>query len=440
MSYIFVQGEETFEGDKLLDGGSKSGLKNGKDYKEVRRYTREGTVITYYFVTRVYGEYMKSIVATFENEPPDVLIMNSCLWDLSRYGNNANTEFKTNVNELLTAIDLVMPYNSKRVFIWNASLPVVDSTRPFNCFPFLSPIGVRPENTNVRNANLYVRDQMANCGEHFIFLDLYDVFYRHLDHRNHDGVHWDSFAHRKITHLILTAVSARWDFQLATKQRATGLPGPRGSIRPQLTSIPLIGGCRSLGFPPNHSTPPYQRATSGATNVFSHSKSHSTASQYQSLSPKASNVNNKSQSLSTTFLYQSSFPRTINNLENHSQNHVSSFPRANNMGGHCQQKLLNALQAHMFRKSLLGQGENIPMPGFQFACNRFPPRPWHSMFAARPYLNRRPLNVCNGALPDVGVNVLPKNAFSSALQKRKFEEDELHLTEKNEYKRPRKFL
>ena len=203
---------------------------------------------------------MKSILATFETEPPDIIIMNSCLWDLCRYGKNAHAEFKSNIDELLEAIGLVMPYDSKRVFIWTATLPVIDSQQEL-CLPFPVPQDLRPENKNVRNANLYVRDRMADYGEHFMFLDLYEIFHAHLNHRIHDGIHWDSFAHRKITHLLLTRIAVRWNFKLPSKENGPPVSpiNQRRTIRPSLASVPTIGGRRSLGFVPNHSRLPYEK-------------------------------------------------------------------------------------------------------------------------------------------------------------------------------------
>ena len=214
----------------------------------------------FYFVTRCYGEYVKSIIATFATEPPDVIIMNSCLWDLSRYGKNSNTEFISNINKLLEAIGLVIPYDSRKMFIWNATLPVTDNVKT-SCVPFDIPQAFRPEKQNVRNANIYVRAQMAAYGDHFIFLDLYQVFYGHLNHRIDDGVHWNDFAHRKMTCLLLTEITKQWNVATEDRNHAPMAANTysRRTIKASLTSTPSIGGRRSLGFAPNHSRTPYQR-------------------------------------------------------------------------------------------------------------------------------------------------------------------------------------
>ncbi len=164
----------------------------------------------FYFVTRCYGEYMQSILDDFKLEPPHVIIMNSCLWDLHRYGKTANAEYITNISELLHAIDLAVPYEDS-LFIWNATLPVRETVKA----GFLPPgVDHTLPAEDIRKANLYVRDQLNTYGERFIFLDLHQTFYKHLDLRVKDGVHWNDFAHRKITCLILSEISKHWNFEI----------------------------------------------------------------------------------------------------------------------------------------------------------------------------------------------------------------------------------
>lgn len=377
-------------GDQLLEGGSKTGLKNIK-YKEVRQFTKGSTIITFYFVTRCYGEYVKSIIAKYETQPPDVIIMNSCLWDISRYGKNAKSEFKTNISELLEAIGLLMPFDSKKVFIWNATLPVVDANKS-SYVPFEFPQNFQLENTDVRSANLYVRDQMADYGSHFIFLDLFDIFYGHRNHRIHDGVHWDSFAHRKITHLLLTSLATQWDIKLPeqTNDPPTYSSGFSRTIKPSSLSIPTVGSRWSLGFVPNHLNAPYQRA----------------------------------------------FPKDIKRIRR-SAPHRFANPSV---------RPFNAIPgARMPRQNPFTPSETTPRPRFQFSNTltypfntRFLPRPF--AFGAGPSNWRTsPFNMHYGPLPSPVMNRLVNSAFVPNVGKRKFEEDE-NFAPFNEYKRPRKFL
>ena len=77
-----VQLEQSFEQDKLLD---KSHPHNGPAYREVREYRSERHRVRFYFLTRIYSPYVQWILGQFHRDPkPDVIIVNSCLWDISR--------------------------------------------------------------------------------------------------------------------------------------------------------------------------------------------------------------------------------------------------------------------------------------------------------------------------------------------------------------------
>jgi len=61
-------------------------MTNGKDYREVRQYVSPQHLIRFYFVTRVYNGYVETIFADFyKSLKPDIVIVNSCLWDISRF-------------------------------------------------------------------------------------------------------------------------------------------------------------------------------------------------------------------------------------------------------------------------------------------------------------------------------------------------------------------
>ena len=84
--YTCFQGEKSFEGDRLIEGGKLGEMSNGVNYREVRQYQTDYHLARFYFVTRCYNSYMESILADLSKEPrPDVVLLNSCLWDISRY-------------------------------------------------------------------------------------------------------------------------------------------------------------------------------------------------------------------------------------------------------------------------------------------------------------------------------------------------------------------
>ena len=76
------QGEHSHCNDQLMD---ISEMSNKKSYREVRQYQTGYHLVRFYFVTACYNSYTETVLQDLEKEPhPDVIIMNSCLWDVSR--------------------------------------------------------------------------------------------------------------------------------------------------------------------------------------------------------------------------------------------------------------------------------------------------------------------------------------------------------------------
>jgi hypothetical protein len=75
----------SFMNDELIEGGVKASLNNGINYTEARQYVTNYYLIRFYFVTRCYNQYVESILKDLCSGPrPDLVIMNSCLWDMTR--------------------------------------------------------------------------------------------------------------------------------------------------------------------------------------------------------------------------------------------------------------------------------------------------------------------------------------------------------------------
>ncbi len=65
---------------------NKSGIKNLKKNK-VREFKTSTHLVRFYFITRCFSDYFMSICDDIksEKEKPDVVIMNSGCWDITRY-------------------------------------------------------------------------------------------------------------------------------------------------------------------------------------------------------------------------------------------------------------------------------------------------------------------------------------------------------------------
>jgi len=77
------KGEMEFEHDCLLEGGN---LNNSTGYREVRDYRSDNHHVRFYFLTRIFSEYVESILEDIRcGLKPDLVVVNSCIWDISRW-------------------------------------------------------------------------------------------------------------------------------------------------------------------------------------------------------------------------------------------------------------------------------------------------------------------------------------------------------------------
>ncbi|KAL1424485.1 hypothetical protein MTO96_020123 [Rhipicephalus appendiculatus] len=175
--------EESSFGDVLVSHGKKH---NGRDYKEERLYTRNKTSIAFYFLTRIYSDYVKSILAGMvDDNVPDVIIVGSCLWDITRWGPNGVKEYKENLNKF---------FNVRGGFL----IPQLEFLKYSLRF-------------HVLEANSFCRETADKYG-----IDVVDIHYHLrmlLEHRAEDGIHWLPLAVRLCTNLVLTHIALSWGFK-----------------------------------------------------------------------------------------------------------------------------------------------------------------------------------------------------------------------------------
>ncbi|KAL5021719.1 hypothetical protein ScPMuIL_000874 [Solemya velum] len=207
---VRAKGEIYFSGDELVEGGKKGRMNNGINYREVRQYQSDCHLVRFYFVTRCYNNYVESILSDLSKEPvPDIILMNSCLWDISRYGINSVPEYKRNLDKLFTRFSEVLPKQS--LVVWNTTMPISKNARG----GFLVP-EIEFMNSTLRldilEGNFFARKIVVSHG--FDVLDLHFFLRHHLHRRAEDGIHWDMTAHRRITNLILTHIAEAWGIKM----------------------------------------------------------------------------------------------------------------------------------------------------------------------------------------------------------------------------------
>ncbi|XP_074847730.1 PC-esterase domain-containing protein 1A [Carettochelys insculpta] len=220
-SQLKAKGELSFESDCLVEGGMLSELNNGTGYKEVRQYRTAHHLVRFYFVTRVYSAYLESILADFQAGPqPDVLVMNSCLWDVSRYGPRSMTQYRTNLEKAFNRLDKVLPHTC--LLLWNMTMPVSRKIIGGFLVPELQHRSKELRH-DVIEGNFY--GAVLASSHRFDVLDLHYYFRLEAHNRCRDGIHWNEAVHRRISHLLLAHVADAWGVEIPEKRPLEGCSG-----------------------------------------------------------------------------------------------------------------------------------------------------------------------------------------------------------------------
>ncbi|XP_066114284.1 PC-esterase domain-containing protein 1B [Saccopteryx bilineata] len=255
-----IKGELSFEQDKLVDGGLRDGMHNGTNYREVREFCTGHHLVRFYFLTRVYSRYVQAVLEELQSHKhtPDVVIMNSCLWDISRYRDDSFSSYRKNLENLFRHLGQVLPESC--LLVWNTAMPVGKKiTAPFLPPEQLSMALQKP----VIEANFYSSFEAQK--HNLDVLDLHFHFRHAVEHRHGDGVHWNGRAHRHLSQLLLAHVADAWGVELPQRQSvsqwikrgpARGRPGQGVERQPQTSrnqgALPPARHGSLLPFPAPH--------------------------------------------------------------------------------------------------------------------------------------------------------------------------------------------
>lgn len=213
-SQLKTKGELTFEGDVLLEGGRWGRMHNGTHYREVRQYRSAHHLLRFYFLTRAFSPYAAEVLEELRAGPhaPDLVVLNSCLWDLSRGGGGARDfrrGYREDLGSLFGLLGQALPEPCLRV--WNTAMPVAEVVSGGFLLPEQQLRGAHLR-LDVMEANFY---SAVEAGRHgFDVLDLHFHFRHAGQHRQRDGVHWDQRAHRHLSQLLLAHVADAWGVDL----------------------------------------------------------------------------------------------------------------------------------------------------------------------------------------------------------------------------------
>ena len=190
----------------------------------------------FYFVTRVYNKYWEHVILPdLKGDPvPDVVIMNSCLWDVSRYGQCAHSmdPYKKNLETTFSRLNSILPMET--LIMWNCALPVSKEARGGVLIPELQTLGTIL-GIEILAGNFYSKE-LAKFYDIDV-LDLHFYFRKQMQRQAPDGIHWNYVAHRRITNLILAHIAVSW-----------GVGCPRGRVPPAQQSPPQKDRMGTIGL------------------------------------------------------------------------------------------------------------------------------------------------------------------------------------------------
>ncbi|CAF3314237.1 unnamed protein product [Rotaria socialis] len=199
--------KESICGDILLEGGIYKNLASGIEYEEKRVFLANIFLVKFIFLTRCQNEVTLRLFEDFkkDTEKPDLVVINSTLWDISRYGGNGEKDFKTYLP--LCFDDLRAATSPTTIILWLTALPI--SAEP-NAAVFDEKY--RPENKYWRTQFLHINAFSAELAKkkNCEVLDVHYLFRQHPELRDTDGCHWNSTGHRLITSYIAQTVSLIW--------------------------------------------------------------------------------------------------------------------------------------------------------------------------------------------------------------------------------------
>ncbi|KAJ3585633.1 hypothetical protein NHX12_014352 [Muraenolepis orangiensis] len=266
-SQLCSKGEVTFESDALVEGGCLANMNNGTDYREVRQFRSRHHLVRFYFVTRVFSRYMRSVLDDLRRGPtPDLVVVNSCVWDISRYKTVWAEDYKKDLHLFFGGLKEVLPQET--LVVWNLSMPLGHKILGGFLTPELSHKAAQLR-SDVVEAN-FCSSQVA-CSYGADVLDLHYSFRLSLQQRVRDGVHWNAIAHRRMTSLLLRHAADSWGVRLP----APAPPPPSRHGPPSAVAAAKASGVlHMMGFNPGTKAPKHRIRDTQPREWLAYSQNH----------------------------------------------------------------------------------------------------------------------------------------------------------------------
>ncbi|XP_029944304.1 PC-esterase domain-containing protein 1A-like [Salarias fasciatus] len=235
LKQLRTKGEMSFEQDCLVEGGCLNKLHNGIAYREVRQFQSDHHLVRFYFLTRIFSRYMESVLEDFrQGLKPDVVIINSCVWDISRYSRNWIGDYKENLHTFFEELKAILP--EETLVIWNLTLPLGEKIKGGFLVPEIQHMAPQLR-FDVIEANFF-SGTLADA-YNLDVVDLHFHFRFSLHRRTNDGVHWDNVAHRRITSVLLQHAADAWERSVEEIKLSTNINKNGGLKHEDFASRPF---------------------------------------------------------------------------------------------------------------------------------------------------------------------------------------------------------
>ena len=210
--------ERQFEGDYLLNL-SEEDLK-GRDFREQRDFYDEDIDMqfSFIFVTRCFSDYLEDLLRNYPKQwgsYPDLIVMNSALWDINRWGGRGIEMFRENMQDLIELFQSVLPMRTQ--MIWMTTPPISVDIRGGFQLPHLD-FQRHSMRFNVMESNVFAANLVAAAGYDVLDMHYYckDIIFRRAAG---DGIHWNPDAVRYQSNILLTHYCLSQSFPLPVRWR-----------------------------------------------------------------------------------------------------------------------------------------------------------------------------------------------------------------------------
>uniref|UniRef100_A0A224X944 Uncharacterized protein n=1 Tax=Panstrongylus lignarius TaxID=156445 RepID=A0A224X944_9HEMI len=210
--------EESYLGDTLL---CRQNMYKQRAYVERRLFETHQLTLEFMFVTHCLSpsfiQYLKGVRAGL-TKVPDVICMNSFIWDFTRWGPKPEKRYVESMYALVEVLNTCLPRST--LFIWITTCPISNDAEGI---PFVTQLADIHETlfSDILEGNCFAAELFRFHG--YDVIDTHQHLFRHTFRRSADGITYLPCAIRYVTYLLLTHLALSWDVTLPGRIDGTSL-------------------------------------------------------------------------------------------------------------------------------------------------------------------------------------------------------------------------